>query len=125
MSRRQSKLYLHHKGIAWSSNEYIREVRQLELGSTYEIGKIKTDGMGENTVIAILVNKSTSDGEVVLESQLQLNASATSTNPTVTCLHVANDERQLSSFEVLGMNKYRLDTEAKGSTGFRILKTLI
>ena len=86
--------------IAWTSDEYFGVGRQLEFSTADHIGETqKMFG-----AVATLVNISDDGGVTVLKSRLEFSATAASTNPSVTCVHGADDMRSTSEFQVLGMN---------------------
>jgi hypothetical protein len=86
--------------IGWNSIEYIGTGLQLEFDEGGNRDEIHRGSIDSDTM-ATFINDTLENGIRVLVSELQINVSSISAFPSVTCVHVSNNERNTSTFRVL------------------------
>ena len=86
--------------LIWISDEYIGD--QIRFTTVNSLNETRRDSV-YNSTIATFVNDTTEGGIRVLVSQLRIIISTNSLNPSVTCIDGSNNERNITTFQVLGM----------------------
>ena len=89
--------------LAWTSDEYIEKGgTQLVFATFNNVGDRKSSPINNNT-FATLTAKFYEGTVPVLESQLHIIVSSTTTSSTVTCLHITYGTSTAISIRALGM----------------------
>ena len=86
--------------IGWNSVEYIGSGLQLEFDEGGDRNEIQRGTIDSNTV-ATFISDTLENGMRVLVSRLQITVSSASASPSVTCVHVSNNQPNTSTFRVL------------------------
>jgi hypothetical protein len=94
-------------GIAWTSDTYVGpNGAQLVIDGDFDDPRATLPSPSNVETVATLTREEEDQGVRVLESMLSINPLPDPQNTSVTCIHTASGQRNITTFQVIGMLFY-------------------